>query len=260
MVYLRHQSSGICAVTGRAGENRVISYDNPQSPTGESLLADLYEAGIVLIKGVCPDSDDELMRLGRLLGTTDVGVEESLLGQTIMHLRHRPDREQESQLPTYYTSDFFPLHTDVSYVPHPPRFMLLLCVHPAPEGGGLNLLADCNKALERLDERDREIISQKAFNFLYPPNCGEGQSEPFAIIENCLWRYKYSSMDFPAHAAPAVERFNQLLMDVSTRLLLERGELLIVDNHRIAHGRTAFNHCHHQLPTRHIKRLYATTA
>lgn len=239
--------------------NGVIHYENSQSITKESLLADLGETGIILLKGVYPGSTDGLKKTGRLLGTIDVGVEEALLGPTIMHLRYAPESAREDHAPTYYTSNFFPLHTDVSYVPNPPRFMLLHCVHPDPEGGGINLLADCNKALALLHDSDHETISTRLFNFLYPPNCREGQSQAYAIFENSLWRYKYSSMRFPEGAAQAVERFNQLLTDISIPVSLNRGDLLIVDNHRIAHGRTAFKHVDPSLPGRHIMRLYATT-
>lgn len=226
---------------------------------GETLLADLDETGIVLLKGLNPDSDKELLRLGSLLGTLNVNVEEELLGPTIMHLRYVTEGAQKNQAPAYYTSNFFPLHTDVSYVTAPPRFMLLHCVHPDPQGGGISLLADCNKALALLGDRDREIIGQPMFNFLYPPGCGEGQSQAHAIFDDRLWRFKYSSMRFPKDTATTVERFNELLTNVSSPVALKRADLLIIDNHRIVHGRTTFKHVDPDLPGRHLMRLYANT-
>ena len=237
----------------------MITYKDNQSFTKNTLLTDLDQTGIVLIKGVNPDSDQPLLRLGRMLGTTDVGIDAELLGPLIMHLRENSDKAQNNHLPSYFTSNFFPLHTDVSYVPHPPKFMLLHCIHPDPGGGGINLLADCDKALASLADNERNTIGLKLFNFLYPPNCSEGQSQAHAIFEDGLWRYKYSSMDFPEQASSVVENFNRILADVSISILLERGDLLVVDNHRIAHGRTAFNRVHSNQPGRHIKRLYATT-
>ena len=237
----------------------VICFEGSQPVSKELLLAGLDKTGIVLLSDIEPDSPDELLRVGQMLGSINVGIDEELLGPVVMHLRYSSDNAQKNHLPAYFTSDFFPLHTDVSYVPDPPRFMLLHCVHPDPEGGGVSILADCNKALSLLPDSDYDMIGQQVFSFLYPPNCPEGQSKPYAISGKKLWRYTHSSMCFPEEATSAVERFNQGLSDVSIRLLLERGDLLILDNHRVVHGRTAYKQGHHELQGRHIMRLYATT-
>ena len=247
-----------------AAENDLLSqgvncYGGSQPVSKEILLAGLDKTGIVLLRDIDPDSPDEMLRVGQMLGSINIGIDEELLGPAVMHLRYDSDKALKNHKPAYFTSDFFPLHTDMSYVPDPPRFMLLHCVHPDPEGGGISILADCNKVDSLLPDPDCDTICQPIFSFLYPPNCPEGQSKPHAISGKNLWRYKHSSMRFPEEATSAVERFNQGLSDVSIRLLLERGDLLILDNHRVVHGRTAYKHGHHELPGRHIMRLYATT-
>jgi hypothetical protein len=138
--------------------------------------------------------------------------------------------------------------------------MLLHCVHPDPGGGGASQLADCDAAFALLDESDRETLCQRVFCFIYPPNCTVGESEPFAIREQAVWRLKYTSMRIPGFANGAVERFHQALTSVSELLLLTRGDLLVVDNHRIAHGRAAFGTPEPGLPQRHLMRLYATSS
>jgi alpha-ketoglutarate-dependent taurine dioxygenase len=238
----------------------VSRYEKPWTDSGSSLVADIDQTGFVLFKGLDPDSDDHLLRLGTMLGTIDVGIDEKLLGPTIMHLRYDPAIARENKLPAYFTSNFFPLHTDVSYVPNPPRFMLLHCVNPDPQGDGIYLLADCYAAMASLNDFEQTIIQKRVFSYSYPPNCPEGQIQNYAIFERRMWRYKHSSMCFPNQAKSTLKRFNQALSDVSQQLLLERGDLLIVDNHRIAHGRTAFDpSATSNSPVRHIKRLYATT-
>jgi alpha-ketoglutarate-dependent taurine dioxygenase len=230
----------------------VICFDTSRTISKQSLLQALDIAGIVLLRGIEADSADEILRLGQMLGTIDVGIDEELLGPAIMHLRYSAEKARKNHMPAYFTSDFFPLHTDASYVANPPRFMLLHCVHPDPGGGGINLLADCDKALASLTERERGTIFRQVFNFLYPPNCPEGQSRAYAIYESGMWRYKHSSMSFPQKFADDVERFNQALIDNSISLLLERGDLLILDNHRIVHGRTVYKPGGYTLPGRHI--------
>lgn len=237
----------------------VICYKHARDISKQSLHEDLDETGILLLRDVNPDSSDQLLKLGDMLGTMDIGIEEELLGPALMHLRYDPAKAQKSNSPAYFTADFFPLHTDVSYVPNPPRFLLMHCVHSDPGGGGVNFLADCDKALAALPVTEQAVIRREIFSFLYPPNCREGQSKAYAIFGDDLWRYKHSSMQFPRQSRSAVELFNQALTDISIPLLLERGDLLIVDNHRIAHGRTAFNHVSPDLPGRHIMRLYANS-
>lgn len=234
----------------------MVFYERSQTFSRQALLTDLNKTGVVLVKDVNPDSSSELLRLGRLLGSIDVGIDEELLGPVIMHLRYDPGKK--SDLPAYFTSNEFPLHTDVSYVPNPPRFMLLHCIYPDPDGGGISILADCDKAQESLCEPERKMIRQKVFSFLYPPNCPEGQSQAYAISGDGLWRFKNASMHYPQEAGPAVESFEKALLGVSFRVLLERGDLLIIDNHRITHGRTAFSQRQSRLPARDIMRLYAS--
>ncbi|HET6566095.1 MAG TPA: TauD/TfdA family dioxygenase, partial [Xanthomonadales bacterium] len=60
-----------------------------------------------------------------------------------------------------------------------------------------------------------------------------------------------SSMHYSAEHAAAVEALYQALLTVSEVLLLQADDLLIVDNHRMVHGRTAFAGT-----GRHIMRCY----
>jgi alpha-ketoglutarate-dependent taurine dioxygenase len=229
-------------------------------PADPALASALESAGAVLLRNLDPDTPDELLRVGKILGSLEVGIEEDLLGPRIMHLRYDSAKVVPAQKPAYFTADHFPLHTDVSYVPNPPRFMLLHCVHPDPGGGGSSQLADCGVAFALLDESDHKTLSTSAFRFRYPPNCTLGESDPFPICDQALWRFKYTSMRIPEFASGAVERFHQALTKISVSLLLSRGDLLIVDNHRIAHGRSAFRTPQRGLPERHLMRLYATSS
>jgi clavaminate synthase len=186
-------------------------------------------------------------------------IDEELLGPKIMDLKYDFAKIKEQQKPAYFTSDYFPLHTDVSYVPNPPKFMLLQCVMPDADRGGSCLLADCAAAFDLLAEDEQAMLSRKLFRFAYPPNCPAGESSPYAIRNKNVWRFKYSSMKFPDEVSVAVESFYEALQEIATELFLERGDVLIVDNHRIAHGRTAFHKPYPGDPGRHIRRLYATT-
>lgn len=227
-----------------------------------SLLETLAATGIALIRNLDPSSPEVILGVANLIGTLDLGIDEELAGPTVMDLRVREsrigaDKITPEEKPAYFTSNFFPLHTDVSYVPTPPEFMLLHCAHPDPGGGGVTLLADCDEAAALISAQDRAMLSQQVFKFLYPPNCPVGESDTHAICAPQLWRFKHAAMCIPHFAESAVANFHRALEQVSVTFFLERGDLLIVDNYRIAHGRTAFNPAPHDGPGRHILRVYA---
>ncbi len=58
-------------------------------------------------------------------------------------------------------------------------------------------------------------------------------------------------------AAAAVQRFHDALVRIALVVELQRGDLLVVDNHRVTHGRKAFQPQFGQLSERHLLRTYA---
>jgi len=190
------------------------------------------------------------------LGSWDLGIAEELLGPRVMHLRYDPLKQGLADQPAYFTTDAFPLHTDVSYVTNPPGLMLMHCVAPDPGKGGLVRLASCDDALSWVAPEVANTLRQPVFRFLYPPACPSGSSEKLAILAHGQWRFKYASMKFDREFSKAIEVFYRALLDVSQTLFLRSGDLLIVDNHRMVHGRTAFGHHTNDQPGRHIMRCY----
>ena len=220
--------------------------------------------GACWLTGLDAATPDTLLEWAEHLGSWDLGIAEELLGPRIMHLRYDPEKVQLARQPAYFTSDEFPLHTDVSYVPNPPGLMLMHCVRPDPAGGGQVLLADCDKAQRMLPDAVLTSLQLPAFRFLYPPACPEGASAPAAILEQGRWRFKFACMEFAAEHAPAVNAFYQALLAVCETVMLQAGDLLIVDNHRMAHGRSAFGVSgvakHGPQTGRHIMRCYVNAS
>lgn len=250
------------ARSDQAAARGVVIYEDGARADAETLLVALAATGIVLLRNLDPSSPESILSVANLIGTLDLGIDEELAGPTVMDLRVMDSRVGRDKItpeekPAYFTSNFFPLHTDVSYVPNPPEFMLLHCAHPDPGGGGVTLLADCDEAGTLISRSDRATLARRVFKFLYPPNCPAGESGVHAIDAPKLWRFKHAAMRIPRFAEGAVASFHEALAEVTVPLFLERGDLLIADNHRIAHGRTAFNPAPNHGPGRHILRVYA---
>jgi hypothetical protein len=230
----------------------------------KEVLNTLAADGACWLTGLDASTPDQMLEWAERLGSWDLGIAEELLGPRIMHLRYDPEKVQLASQPAYFTSDEFPLHTDVSYVPNPPGLMLMHCVRPDPAGGGQVLLADCDAAQKLLHDEVVATLQQPDFRFLYPPACPAGASAPAAILEQGRWRFKFACMEFAAVNAPAVNAFHRALLAVCETVMLQAGDLLVVDNQRMAHGRTAFGEsgtaANNLQAGRHIMRCYVNAS
>jgi alpha-ketoglutarate-dependent taurine dioxygenase len=190
----------------------------------------------------------------------DLQIPEDLAGPPVMDLRYDSAKTSVDGRPAYFTSDRFPLHTDLSYVPLPPRILLMQCVHPGFPGEGDTLLSDCRLAQESLTIGAVRTLEGKWFRFHFPPGCQTGNSGLQSILRTSgsrkLWAFRRDGMEIPAHAQSAVQALVEALEASMIKIRLDRGDLLIVDNHRVAHGRTAF-HATGNGPARHLRRTYS---
>lgn len=227
----------------------------------ERIRQDLARDGFTILEDIAPSTDQQLLEIAQAIGSIDTGIDIELIGPLVMELSYDPHKIHHNQRPAYYTSEFFPIHTDLSYVRNPPRFILMQCVQPAGEGEGLTLLSDCSIAFANLPERFKNILSQERFCFSYPPNCPVGETEDLAVYQRMenkeIWRFRLDSMTYDDEFSEAVRAFHGSLNAITIKILLKRGDLLIVDNHRMVHGRTAFQAKDCKSGGRHMRRVYA---
>lgn len=161
---------------------------------------------------------------------------------------------------TYLTSDAFSLHTDLSYVTDPPKYVLMHCVRPDPDKGGVSLLADCRAAFGAISDEGRSVLRQAIFTFGYPPSYPPGGGRTQAVHEaggaRAIWRHRLDRLQYPAWAKSALDEFDWALRDVAVPQPLVEGDLMVIDNHRTAHGRTAFE-SNGGGSQHHLRRSYA---
>lgn len=200
----------------------------------------LSAQGFLLIHGLPLDGDNRsLCALGERLGSPSLralaarldeggGVQRvQALGGAIL------DRFGKPLQSAGHTA--FALHTDESFLEQPARFVLLHCWQAAPSGG-VTLLADGLAIASNVDRV--EWIAWTQLRLPYP--CGERCSIDAA-----------GSVRFnPAECATAelsptqqrwLARFSYTSERLSFRLPMQAGDVLILDNHRMLHGREAFD-------------------
>jgi len=155
-------------------------------------------------------------------------------------------------------------HTDNPHERKPTKYLALSCVHPAAEGGS-TLLSDTKTLLEHhlkkdeiqaLSNRQYEWMDKSLKNSIKRPILSNTLSKP-------IWRFSQNIL-LKGNPSPEIgseiiaDEYTQNLCDKIQRTLdrqhvsiqLQKNDLLIFNNRRMFHSRTAFN------GLRHLKRLW----
>lgn len=139
------------------------------------------------------------------------------------------------------------LHMDLVNATRPPDYATLLCIQPDPLGGGPSILSDARAAISRLTPSSRAILARKAYSygsFFELSDVGE-ECKPFAVLDSepadaGFVRFTAKMLAEPglkeAHASAARELADQLIKG-QISFTLQRGDFLIVNQHRWVHGR-----------------------
>jgi len=163
------------------------------------------------------------------------------------------------------------LHTDNPYREPVPGFQALHALRSSPDGGD-SVFADgfaLGDHLRAVDPAAFLTLTQTPVPFLYRSRDAELYAERPLIQLSC--RGEVSAVHYnnrsiaplPLHGRDATNfysayrRFAELLRDPGYQLTfhLEDGELVLFDNQRILHGRTAFSSARH---ARHLRGCYLT--
>ena len=153
------------------------------------------------------------------------------------------------------------IHTDSAFKIVPENYVLLYAHHPATDGG-LSLLLSADRVLAKLAESDsgREcirILKSQDFPFRVPTVFTKHRSDAAVefisatiLSERPQIRYRYDSIvsalrflrtPLPSKAIWALAYFRHTLQHLSPGVLaLNCGDLLVVNNYLVMHGRTAF--------------------
>lgn len=136
------------------------------------------------------------------------------------------------------SSAAFALHSDESFQADPARFVLLQCWRPAAQGGQ-TLLVDVHALLPDLDR-----VTQIALTQLHLP-----YAHADAVSVDAHRRVRYNRRECAGAASGRalsatqehwLDRFDAVFADHAHSLDLHAGDLLVIDNWRVLHGRLSF--------------------
>jgi alpha-ketoglutarate-dependent taurine dioxygenase len=204
----------------------------------------------------------------------------SLIGNPIEHNLGKKDyiwdiklRENASLIPTFseHNSEA-PLHTDTQYRLNPEKYISLFALKKARCGGGETTILQFEDVIRTLQKTTNGqdclyVLKNSLFPFAVPSVFSRDENQAHWIFAPIISdkksiRYRFDTIDQGLRYSNlseadntkqvwALHFFREHITSHSSvvKLSLEDGEILILDNERVLHGRTSFSD-----PNRHILR------
>jgi L-asparagine oxygenase len=135
-------------------------------------------------------------------------------------------------------------HTEAAFDPGAPEALVLLVLRGAASDPPSTGFSDLRRAFESMSSPDRSLLIESGFHplcFDRQGNSSLGGAESIVLPWRGGLRFHYvPSMvgATPAHDE-ALDRFRQRIEDDATEVLLEAGDMVLIDNTHVVHGRTA---------------------
>jgi L-asparagine oxygenase len=188
-----------------------------------------------------------LLTVAELLGSL-IGYADEKDG-ALLHEVH-PVRGEESRIENT-GSMTFGFHTENVHHPLRPDFLGLLCLRQDHDRLGTARLSSIREAAVDLSDATLSILREARFRSLYPTSFTRGRSgerpssQPHPVIfgdaPELFMRFNVHNTyaaDEPGEAA--LRELAAALDHTCRQVLLEPGDLVIINNHVTAHGRSAF--------------------
>ena len=140
------------------------------------------------------------------------------------------------------------LHTEACFTSYPPDFLALLGLRPDATGAARTLVADIPLALRLLGEAELRALSEPLF--VFEPDRGSHvhnglrTTAPVSMLrdhgQGSVLEYSTLLIATTKEGGRALAGLNAALNRCAVSVALGHGDLLLIDNRRTVHGRTAF--------------------
>lgn len=257
---------------GFAGATRQPRIDPPGMPPGlagflHELGAHTPDCGAALVRGIeigtLPPTPQQ-RTAGTLAGHPTTGnllmVADTLgcltgyadeKGGALVHDVHAV-RGEERRIENTGSGDFG-FHTENVHHPHRPDFLGLLCLRQDHDRTGAARLSSVREAVQALPPGTVRLLRRPRFRSRFPTSFqagagtrgGQPSSELHPVIagepDAPVMRFNaHNTYALDEEGQDALQQFGAALELYARRILLSPGDLLIIDNHVAAHGRSAF--------------------
>jgi L-asparagine oxygenase len=207
--------------------------------------------GYLLLRGLpldaARDAEAHLALVGSRLGDL-VGYLQEKNGALFHDIV--PERGQENEQSAASSRTALALHTERCFHPHLPSHVLLLCLRPDPGGKAATEIASVRRMLPLVPARHRPTLFQPVFrtgiDYSFGNVATEKANGPIMSVlhgdrKDPGLRYDLDLMvGLNDRAREALDAVKSAAQRVCTGVPLAAGDLLIIDNRRAVHGRSAF--------------------
>ncbi len=233
-VEMRHAVDAFARDSGPTGAALMRSLPVGTVPATPATTSGHHEAGESLLLAVAN-------RLGE-----PVGYAQEHGGRLVQNIV--PERGGAARQTSTSSAVTLAWHTETAFHPHKPRYLLLFCLRG--DAGADTLLCSAADVLPDLDSDTVAALRRPRFrtrpdeSFLEPGTVGEF-GPPLAVLTgqdaHAVLTYDEDLMvGTDPEAQTALDRLGAAVRAHAAATTLEAGDLLIVDNHRVVHGRTPF--------------------
>jgi alpha-ketoglutarate-dependent taurine dioxygenase len=217
-------------------------------------------------------ADEAIALYWVLLSMLEPPVAQEWKGTVIYDVRHDA-QEYTQDTRAALTPEGLEMHTDSSMGEAPPNYVSLLCLRPA-KAGGMSIVSSAPAAhnhflsehpdlLRRLyevfyrDHQEYQAADAAATNFR-PVFAWDGRLRTRFNARHILRGYEKTGRTLDAEGARAVRLLDAFLSDPAHRLdlWLERGQIQVLNNRVIVHGRTPYEDDETPGHRRHLVRLW----
>lgn len=170
-------------------------------------------------------------------------------------------RNQTAEQSLAYSSTDFPIHTDGSFEDKPPNIFILQCIQNDRKGYGTSILVDGWAAASMLEESTLRILLETPFEFKRTRKSKSSTTHaPILKRKENTFEIRYRrdhnfQLIPPSDSAQiALQKWEENLRtpELQVNLDLVPGDILIVNNQRILHGRTPLSGKQHRI----LRRLW----
>ncbi|MFC4587290.1 TauD/TfdA family dioxygenase [Sphaerisporangium corydalis] len=141
----------------------------------------------------------------------------------------------------------FLLHTETPFRDVSPDYLALLCLRGDPTGQAKTRVSDITRVVDSLDDDALAVLSRPLYAFETDNPLvivdGRGLTEPQPIISHRdgtrVIEYVGDLVAVEEEAARVLDDLGRRVLAIATDVALSQGDLLVLDNSRVVHGRNA---------------------
>jgi L-asparagine oxygenase len=146
-------------------------------------------------------------------------------------------------------SVYLEMHTETAFRPRTPTHLTLFCIRRHSRRGARTVLCDLRRVIDSLDDRSKELLKDPLFGFQsYHP---DGSPRPIEGMSVDTRHHGRRRLNY-AEALVGTDGESQMLLDrlkariaaESVAVEAEEGDLFVIDNRLVVHGRTPYEPLH----------------